>query len=226
MTTLRKIESNRENALKSTGPRSQHGKQRSSQNARRHGLTAETVVHPYEDGEEYAAFEQSIAADYDAISAVERALVRRVAGLLWRLRRAAIIETGLLQGNDGSAPSSGEPDPVEINIDGCSTGRIGAKTCTECNRPQSIQPCPSRDSSLDISQCFSRLLARNSGAFELLGRYEGSLWRQLRQALYTLERIKRLSIEPRRRSRFSWDFERRESLEMESGLPRLSGLRD
>jgi hypothetical protein len=41
MTSLKQIEANRRNALKSTGPRTKDGKQQSSQNAVRHGLTAE-----------------------------------------------------------------------------------------------------------------------------------------------------------------------------------------
>jgi hypothetical protein len=40
MTTDARSESNRQNAYKSTGPRSRHGKRRSSQNACRHGLFA------------------------------------------------------------------------------------------------------------------------------------------------------------------------------------------
>ena len=44
MTSLRQIESNRLNALKSTGPKTDSGKQRSSANAVRHGLTPETVI--------------------------------------------------------------------------------------------------------------------------------------------------------------------------------------
>ena len=94
MTSLKQIEANRRNALKSTGPRSEEGKQRASQNAVRHGLTAETVVEPIEDPEDYKAFEQAVAANYDVESAVERELVLRLASLLWRLRRATSIETG------------------------------------------------------------------------------------------------------------------------------------
>lgn len=39
MTSDRRIEANRRNASKSTGPRTEEGRQRVSQNARRHGLT-------------------------------------------------------------------------------------------------------------------------------------------------------------------------------------------
>src|SRR5476651_563057 len=97
MTTFRQIEANRRNARKSTGPITGEGKQRSRCNAVRHGLTAETVIGALEDAEDYNAFEATIIADYDAQSAVERQLVLRLAGLLWRLRRAAIMETGLFE---------------------------------------------------------------------------------------------------------------------------------
>src|SRR4249919_2577401 len=71
--------------------------ERSSKNAVRHGLTAETVIEPLEDSEDYKAFEQAVTADYDAETAVERELVLRLASLLWRLRRSTSIETGLFQ---------------------------------------------------------------------------------------------------------------------------------
>ena len=97
MTSFRQFEANRRNALKSTGPRTADGKQRSRCNAVRHGLTAETVISALEDSEDYKAFETAITADYDAQSAVERELVLRLASLLWRLRRATIMETGLFE---------------------------------------------------------------------------------------------------------------------------------
>src|SRR5207302_5212892 len=97
MTTLRQIEANRRNALKSTGPRTEAGKEVSRRSALRHGLTAETVIASLEDLEDYKAFEATIIADYDAETAVERELVLRLASLLWRLRRATAIETDLLR---------------------------------------------------------------------------------------------------------------------------------
>jgi hypothetical protein len=75
----------------------EEGKKRSPQNALCHGLTTETVIDALEDAEDYAAFELAATADYDAQSAVERELVHRLASLLWRLRRATAIESGLFK---------------------------------------------------------------------------------------------------------------------------------
>src|SRR5258705_9504143 len=97
MTSPRQIEANRRNALKSTGPKTENGKRRSRRNAFRHGLTAETVIEVLEDTEDYKGFEAAIIADYDARTAVERELVLRLASLLWRIRRAASIETDLFE---------------------------------------------------------------------------------------------------------------------------------
>src|ERR1700758_887016 len=97
MTSYRQIEANRRNALKSSGPRTEAGKQTSRCNAVRHGLTAETVIGALEDAEDYRAFETAVIDDYDAQSAVERELVLRLASILWRLRRATTMETGLFE---------------------------------------------------------------------------------------------------------------------------------
>ena len=97
MTSYRQIEANRRNALKSTGPRTETGKEISRRNAVRHGLTAETIITALEDAEDYRAFEAAITADYDAQSTVERELVLRLASIRWRLRRATTMETGLFE---------------------------------------------------------------------------------------------------------------------------------
>ena len=95
MTTFKQIEANRRNARRSTGPVTEDGKLQSRRNAVRHGLTAETVIGALEDADDYRAFEAALIADYDAQSAVERELVLRLASLLWRIRRATTMETGL-----------------------------------------------------------------------------------------------------------------------------------
>src|ERR1700746_644168 len=97
MSSFRQIKTNRRNAGLSTGPVTEEGKKASRRNAVRHGLTAETVIDALEDAEDYAAFEMAVTADYDAQSAVERELGLRLASLLWRLRRATAIESGLFK---------------------------------------------------------------------------------------------------------------------------------
>jgi hypothetical protein len=97
MSSLKQVDANRLNALKSTGPKTSEGKERSRCNTIRHGLTAETVIVGFEDASDYEAFEANVIADYDARSAVERELVLRLASVLWRLRRATGIETSLFE---------------------------------------------------------------------------------------------------------------------------------
>jgi hypothetical protein len=110
MSSRKQIEANRRNALKSTGPTTPEGKARSSRNAVRHGLTAETVIAGLEDVENYQAFEAAVTADYDAETAGERELVLRLVSVLWRLRRATCIETGLFE-SVTAEPGKGRNQP-------------------------------------------------------------------------------------------------------------------
>src|SRR5262245_51426733 len=96
MATEKQIIANQQNAQNSTGPRTESGRRRSRRNAIRHGLTAETVIGSLEDAADYMAFERAIKSDYSPQTAIEGQLVTRLAPLLWRLRRAVIIESGLL----------------------------------------------------------------------------------------------------------------------------------
>src|SRR5215510_9367205 len=110
MSSFKQIQANRLNTLKSTGPKTSQGKERSRYNAIRHGLSAETVIVGLEDAHDYEAFEATVIADYDAQSAVERELVLRLASVLWRLRRATGIETSLFQ---TTIKQSGQCDVAE-----------------------------------------------------------------------------------------------------------------
>ena len=88
------------------------------------------MIGALEDAEDYKAFEAAIIADYDAQSAVERELVLRLASLLWRLRRATTMETGLfeIQANHLSSAQATQPSWPGISR-GClctvRTGRNG-----------------------------------------------------------------------------------------------------
>src|SRR4029453_12180297 len=115
MSSLKQIQANRLNTLKSTGPKTSEGKERSRCNAIRHGLTAETVIVDFEDAGDYEAFEATVIADHDARSAVERELVLRLASVLWRLRGATGIGPSLFESvikHQTNRKYSLEPTPI------------------------------------------------------------------------------------------------------------------
>jgi hypothetical protein len=87
---------NRANSQHSTGPRTSAGKQRSSQNALRHGLTAHTAVLPSEDLTAYQEHCRQFADEYQPATATETHLVQELAGTSWRLRRIPLLEADLL----------------------------------------------------------------------------------------------------------------------------------
>ena len=214
MTSFRQFDANRRNARKSTGPITEKGKQRSRCNAVRHGLTAETVIGALEDAEDYQAFEAAIIADYDAQSAVERELVLRLASLLWRLRRATTIETGLfeIQADDlrefrqawQALPSSrvvhamfGRADSISYDSNPVSHGITNA---TEAVQPAEPNPVASAiDRPVELTRCFLRLANLPNFALDRLSRYEATLWRQAGQILFALDALNRRKPQERKR---------------------------
>jgi hypothetical protein len=210
MSSLKQIEANRRNALKSTGPTTPEGKVRSRCNAMRHGLTAETVIAALEDVKDYQAFEAAVIADYDAESAVERELVLRLASVLWRLRRATGIETALFES------VITEPGKIE---NGCSRlTLVGGVDLPEKDQlgmgaARQSDAVAANEFSLNakkyIGDCFLRLAVLPTFALDRLSRYEHLLWRQARQIVFTLESLRRRERQPSRSS-FPFSFRRRE----------------
>jgi hypothetical protein len=200
VTSFRQIEANRRNALRSTGPTTEDGKRRSRQNAVRHGLSAETVVEIVEDIDDYHGFEAAIIADYDARTAVERELVLRLASLLWRLRRATMIETELLRiqaevlrdrrSSHLAARSRNTASPILANA--YSALQDVQEDQTDCD-PWLVDHFTSRslpqpvNSARDLAHCFLRLANLDNGIFERLGRYESALSRQVARILFLLK---------------------------------------
>jgi len=182
MSSLKQIEANRRNALKSTGPTTDEGKERSRGNAVRHGLTAETVIADLEDAEDYQAFEAAIIADYDARTAVERELVLRLASVLWRLRRAIGIESGIFE----SVPqgSAKQDDPLsggaQVNL---ATDRLYVVCATPSRDARAPQDVPLKTA---IANRFLRLAELPTFPLDRLSRYEHLLWRQARQLIFAL----------------------------------------
>ena len=96
MATEKQIRANRENAKKSTGPRTPEGKARSSKNALKHGLLSTDAVLPGEDPEE---FDRQLNALEDWAlprNPLEREICRQIVDAQWRMQRLSRIETAII----------------------------------------------------------------------------------------------------------------------------------
>ena len=87
---------NRANAQHSTGPKTETGKQRSSLNALRHGLTGQTIVLPSDDLKAYQQHIQRFVTEYHPKGATEDQLVQSLADSAWRQNRVCALENNLL----------------------------------------------------------------------------------------------------------------------------------
>jgi hypothetical protein len=211
MTSYRQIEANRRNALKSTGPKTEAGKEASRCNAVRHGLTAETVISALEDAEDYKAFEAAVTADYDAQSAVERELVLRLTSVLWRLRRATTMETGLFEIQADHLSDYRQnlqllPDSRDVIHAVFRSEQAGAHPASHSAASTIETPdCVRKNDThaVELARCFLRLANLPNFALDRLSRYETNLWRQASRILYALETLDhRKPQERERRLRF------------------------
>ena len=96
MTTNAQIKANRNNAKRSTGPRTEEGKTRSAKNALKHGLLARDTVLPGEDPADFDRQLSALEADIQPANSLEFELVRQIADAQWRMRRLTRLETGFL----------------------------------------------------------------------------------------------------------------------------------
>jgi len=95
MSTDLKIETNRANAQLSTGPRTEAGKAASSQNARKHGLTAKQLAIQPEDQEEFDELLAFYQAEVNPQGPIQQTLFEELISAAWNLRRVRVLQAGL-----------------------------------------------------------------------------------------------------------------------------------
>jgi len=93
MSTELKIETNRANAQSSTGPRTEEGKARSSQNARKHGLTAQQLTIKPEEREEFEELLAHYQNDIQPQGAIQLTLFDELVAAAWNLRRVRALQS-------------------------------------------------------------------------------------------------------------------------------------
>lgn len=117
MTSLWKIESNRRNALRSTGPRTDEGKAIVARNAMTHGLRAEHVLIEGESEEEFAEFREAMVDYYEPAGVLEESLVCKIIVGFWRQWRASRIENEIMYClGEEPVGSKGSSQPFRVII--------------------------------------------------------------------------------------------------------------
>lgn len=112
--TITRVITNRENAEKSTGPRTPEGKEISKYNGLRHGLASPLTVLPWEDQSEYKKLYEGFVAEYTPASPTEEALVKQIADSQWKLLRLEQLEQRVFTKLVDQASEQGGPvDPFE-----------------------------------------------------------------------------------------------------------------
>jgi hypothetical protein len=153
----------------------------------------------------------AVTADYDAQSAVERELVLRLASLLWRLRRATAIESGLFKIQvrrllQFRQQRKGHQKRQKI-IDSTYRNTIANDENVREHQDQPISDLEMAsattveppDQSDDLTRSFVRLANLPTYPLARLSRYEATLWRQTCQILFTLQCLDRRKPWERRR---------------------------
>ena len=96
--TKAKLDANRQNSKRSTGPRTEQGKRIARFNAVTLGLFAKHIVIPICDGyrseKEVQSLLDGLHQEFQPAGMFEEWLVVKIAECMWRLRRAALCENG------------------------------------------------------------------------------------------------------------------------------------
>jgi hypothetical protein len=167
---------NRANAAKSTGPTSPEGKDRSSQNAVKHGLTASrfTVVR-VEDRAELEELRANLLHCYRPVNSQELEALDCMARARLSMRRAAQLEASLFTTSINQAWA----DP-----------RVYMEPDLERNIAVSVD----QNRGYYLAEGI-RLFAKESNGLSLMLRYQAHAERQYRRALEEFERLKKLRPE-------------------------------
>jgi hypothetical protein len=93
MSTAQQNQANRANSQWSTGPRTEQGKFRSSQNARKHGLTAQQLTIKPEEREEFEDLLAHYQSDINPEGSIQLTLFDELVTAAWNLRRVRILQS-------------------------------------------------------------------------------------------------------------------------------------
>ncbi len=167
----KRVQANRQNSRKSTGPRTATGKKRVSMNAVKHGFFSKWLLIQHRDGkesqDEYDDFYADVRKHFQPIGWLDELWVEKIAVWSWRLRRLIRCESGqidrALAGHSYELQQSRADDLAE---------------------PESA---PSSNPEMDAMT--DHLFLPEKEELDKLLRYEAMINRQLNHAIAELERL-------------------------------------
>jgi len=112
MSSIEQILANRQNAQKSTGPRSVEGKAVVAKNAIKHGLFALETLIKGENREDFDLFRDKLLEEFNPQGAVEVMLAERIVSLGWRLMRIVRVQDQVFD----VMIEKDEPSPMQKQI--------------------------------------------------------------------------------------------------------------
>jgi hypothetical protein len=114
MATKKQIAANRENAKRSTGPRTRAGRARSAMNSTRHGLLGRFHLIEGEDAEEFAVFEEEARVVLKPEGALEANKFKRWIQSVWQSSRIDSVMSTMLA-NEKSRDDLSIDDLLKVN---------------------------------------------------------------------------------------------------------------
>jgi hypothetical protein len=155
------IRANRANAQKSTGPRTEAGKDRSRLNATRHGITGTLSLRSGPEAAAFDAYFQRLLPSFEVRTPLESELAARAIDVLFRLARLSVVE-----------------------------GNIFAAGLHEIPANPGVTSSAEPPSDVDRALAQTKTLLRESRTFSNLSLYEQRLSRTLRNDLDMLQRLR------------------------------------
>jgi hypothetical protein len=192
--TEAQINANRENAKKSTGPRTAEGKAASSRNRLLHGLRANKHILLDEDSEEFLLLVHDHLDRFRPVGPAEEKLVLRVANDQWRLDRAFPFEAGIYRDRFHDVAAKEELRQQQYTSK--------KEYAEEDGEPVPPPPTPPDEGDL-LARAFN-VDCEGPNSFVKLARYEGSIERSIDRCLRQLKTYQaaRAAFTPRWGRRF------------------------
>ena len=196
MSSARKAAANRQNALKSTGPKTPDGKAAVRLNALRHGLLSEEILLPGEDEEALRELAERLRAELQPVGELENLLVDRIISAYWRLRRLGRVETGIFaweRSEELAERAEREAHRYEANLADDLVKVLDITITDEKKHEEALSRArrirsEQEDETATVGRTFARDADR-ANAFSKLSRYETAIERGLYKALHELQRL-------------------------------------